>query len=168
MCNVIMVESTTEENVPLIALQAAFEEIHATPNSISRRMLDLGDYRSQTVIIRSLHRMLAGETRVSGEMLVIANLLVREFRQLLKQYADLKWQTLANGCMTTIAGEFRITLHPKPRGKWLVHLVYLKSGYSPPYPQWQPSLEVAQQKAIACLADALNEVEQLEKESLAA
>ena len=157
----------TEANEPLIALQTAFEEIHATPNSIARRMLELGDYRSQTVIIRGLHRMLAGETRVSGEMLVIANLLVREFRQLLKQYADLEWKTLANGSVTAVADEFNITLHPQTRGRWVVHLVYLKTGYSPPWPQWQPSLEAAKQKAISCLADARNEVEQLEKERVA-
>jgi hypothetical protein len=149
-------------------LQGAFEELHATPISIAKRMRELGDNRSQTVITRGVYRMLSGETRVSGEMLVIANLLVRELRQSLKQYAALEWKTLANGSVTTIADQFNITLHPQTKGRWLVHLVYLKTGYSPPWPQWQQSLDAAKQKAISCLEDVRREVEELERESAVA
>ena len=156
------------ENGPLRELETAMGVLHASPLSLAKRMRELGDNRSLSVITRSLQRMLAGETRVSGEMLVIANLLVRELHQLLKRYADLEWRPLANGSVTTIADEFRITLHPKSQDRWLVNLVYLKTGYSPPWQQWQNGLDAAKHVAISCLEPARKEVEQLEKESLAA
>ncbi|WP_395741814.1 hypothetical protein [Prosthecobacter sp.] len=156
------------ENEPLIALETAMHELHASPLSLAKRMRELGDNRSLSVITRSLQRMLAGETRVSGEILVIANLMVRELRQLLKQYAHLEWKPLANGVITTITDDFRITLHPKSKDRWLVNLVYLKTGYSPSWQPWQNGLDAAKHMAISCLEPARKEVEQIEKEKLVA
>ena len=161
-------QTPVEENEPLFALETAMRELHASPLSLAKRMRELGDNRSLSVITRSLQRMLAGETRVSGEILVIANLLVRELRQLLKQYAHLEWRTLVNGSITAIADDFRITLHPKSKDRWLVNLVYLKTGYSPSWQPWQNGLDAAKHMAVTWLEPARKEVEQLEKERLAA
>ena len=156
---------TYSADAQLDVFKTAMNELADSPAEIAKRLFRLGDKRSPKVIVRGIQRMLAGETRVSGEMMVIVNLLVRERRRLLKQYGDLQWQTFGKESLTTIAGDFRINLHPQTKGRWKVDLVHLKTGFNPPWQEWQNSPEAAKTKALLCLEDAYNELHELESEA---
>ncbi|HEY1083570.1 MAG TPA: hypothetical protein VGE29_15020 [Prosthecobacter sp.] len=142
----------------LFLFQEALKELDEAPTELAKRLYRLGDHRSPKVIVRGIQRMMAGETGVSGEMLVIATLLVRERRRLLRQYSDLQWQPLGKESLTTIAGEFKVTLHPQSKGRWKVDLFHIKTGNSPSWQQWPEGLESAKKKALVYMEDAFNEM----------
>lgn len=151
-----------DDNDRLVVFKMALNELQDTPAELARRLYRLGDHRSPKVIVRGIQRMLAGETGVSGEMLVIAKLLVRERRRLLHQYGDLKWELSGKESLTAVAGDFRVNLHPETRGRWKIDVVHLKTGYNSPWQEWQDSLAAAKRKALVCVEDAYNEMHEIE------
>src|SRR5258708_37587704 len=114
--------------------QSEIRELGESPVELADRMHKLGDYRSYSTILRGVQRMLSGETRVSGEIRVLMTIMLRQQRRLEQKYANLSWKRLPDGSHSTQAYDFRITLVPQTRGRWLVNLVY-KDGYSPPWPR---------------------------------
>lgn len=50
-------------------------DIGETQTSFSRRMTDMGDPRGPRTLLRIIQRMALGESKISGEMYVIMNLL---------------------------------------------------------------------------------------------
>lgn len=120
---------------------------------LADRMRNLGDYRSRPTIIKSLQRMASGETKTTGEMLVLLRLLGREF-QLKKVAPELEWTQFQDGTWSAKTDDFAISLHPQTRGRWHVNLTHLVTAYSPPWPAWQNSLEAAKRKGIECLCEA--------------
>lgn len=151
-----------DDNDRLVVFKMALAELQDTPAELARRLYRLGDHRSPKVIVRGIQRMLAGETGVSGEMLVIAKLLVRERRRLLNQYGNLKWEPAGKESLSAIAGEFRVNLHLQTRGRWKIDVVHLKTAYSSPWQEWQDGLEAAKKKAMFCVEDAYNEMHEIE------
>jgi hypothetical protein len=139
------------------AFRSAFDELEETPTELAKRMRQLGDHRSFSTILRSLQRMLAGDIGVSGEMLVIIRLLIRQQRARDRRYADLKWQRFDNGTVSATVDDFTLSLQPQTKGRWHVHLLH-RSGYSPPWPTWQSNLDAAQKKALTCLMDAQDDL----------
>jgi hypothetical protein len=101
--------------------------------------------------------MASGDTRVSGEMQVIVELLMKARRRAEYEAARLKWDEIQQGCFSVKIRDFTVTLSPQTRGRWLVHLMH-KDGYSPPWPNWQTSLEEAKIKAMLCLEDAVDDL----------
>ncbi|WP_206532208.1 MULTISPECIES: hypothetical protein [unclassified Mesorhizobium] len=79
---------------------AALKELMLTPGS---HFMDKNrDYRDFSATIRAIQRMVSGETRVSGEMMVIVNMLLRQHRRL-KENPDLKWERNQHGaCWATV------------------------------------------------------------------
>ncbi|WP_338443900.1 hypothetical protein QCL51_17875 [Pseudomonas sp. LTR0] len=74
-------------------------------------------------------------------------------RRLLRTYSDTAWSTLADGSYTAQVDDFRLTLTPKSRGRWVV-VVKHADEYSPPFPRWQASVEAAKWMAYLTLDDA--------------
>lgn len=146
------------------AFRADLQELQETPVELARRMQDMGDHRSFQAILRSIQRMAAGDTGVSGEMRVIVKALLRQQRRREKKYAGLKWQRQANGTVSAVVEDFSIDLYPKSKGRWLVHLVHIPSKYSPSWPAWQESLEAAKRKALTCLDDSYVQLDELEQQ----
>ena len=72
-------------------------ELEESMVELAKRMQDMGDHRSYQAILRSIQRMAAGDTGVSGEMRVIVRALLRQQRRREKKYTGLKWQRQANG-----------------------------------------------------------------------
>jgi hypothetical protein len=136
-------------------LQEGLAELGWTPAALADRMRDIGDYRKPQTILRSINRALEGETRPSGELLALVRQTVYLQRRLLRAYGDLPWTKLGDGSHTAEADDCRMTLKPKPGGRWLVVVMH-KDGYSPRYPRWQVGLEAAKRMAYLTLDNALN------------
>jgi hypothetical protein len=142
----------------IAAFRRALEELGETQSSFAARMGRLGDRRPFETILRGIQRMASGETRVSGEMQVILEMMIRGRQRAKYEASRLGWSSVANGCVTTKTRDFTITLSRQTRGRWLVNLVHV-DGYSPPWPAWQPNLEEAKIKSLLCLDDALADLE---------
>lgn len=147
------------------AFRVDLQELEETPVELAKRMQDLGDHRSFQAILRSIQRMAAGDTGVSGEMRVIVRTLLRQQRLRENKYAGLQWHRQASGTVSTIADDFSIDLYPKSKGRWLVHLVHMPTKFSPSWPAWQDSLEAAKRKALTCLEDGYNQLDEIQRET---
>jgi|GEM_PF-3054073 len=134
---------------------AALEIIDESPGRLALRMRRLGDHRPLGAITRAIQRMAAGESKVSGEMQVVMQLLVRERERAAEDVARLRWSQVGKA-MTATAKDFTITLTPQTRGRWKVSVTHVPTRYSPDWPVWQTSLEDAKVKAILCIDDALH------------
>lgn len=146
------------------SFRADLIELQETPVELSKRMQDMGDHRSFQAILRSIQRMAAGDTGVSGEMRVIVKGLLRQQRLREKKYVGLKWRQQANGTVSTVVDDFSIDLYPKSKGRWLVHLVHLPTKYSPSWPAWQENIDSAKRKALTCLEDAFVQLDELKNQ----
>lgn len=146
------------------SFRADLNELEETLVELAKRMRDMGDHRSFPAILRSIQRMAAGDTGVSGEMRVIVRALLRQQRRREKKYAGLKWQRQANGTVSAVVDDFSIDLYPKTKGRWLVHLVHIPTKYSPSWPDWQDSLDAAKRKALTCLEDAYIQLSELDQQ----
>jgi len=125
-----------------------------TPAELTIQMKDWGDPRSRDAILRSIQRMAAKETSVSGEMRVIINMMLYQQYINKQKCARLEWQNHSNGDISTKSDNFTITLIPHSRNRWQVSLVH-DEGYSHPWPTWQVGIESAKRKALMCLEDAI-------------
>lgn len=129
------------------------------------RMISLGDYRSPETILRGINRALEGQIKVSGELLALVHQIVRFKRRLNQAYGDAVWTQLGDGSHTTKIEDFTITLIPKSKGRWQVNLIHV-SGYSPPWPRWQNSVETAKNMAFIILDNAQNSLLEFEEEQV--
>jgi hypothetical protein len=130
------------------------EELGLTPVELASRMRAWGDHRNNDAIIRSIQRMSAGDTAISGEMLIVVNVL--NYLQHLEdeQNSTIDWINLSPGTYNAKAGDFTITLSAQTKGRWHISIVHQPTGYSHPWPSWQNDLEAAKRKAIFSLSDA--------------
>jgi hypothetical protein len=158
LADVLIDKPDTPEQVTA-AFRKALDELGETPSGLASRMKRLGDKRPYESILRGIQRMAAGDTRVSGEMHALLEMMNRERRRAKFESSKLQWNSINSGCVTAKLRDFTITLSAQSRGRWHVNLVHL-NGYSPPWPSWQPSLEEAKIRALICLDDALNDLQQ--------
>lgn len=135
--------------------QAALKIIDESPGRLALRMQRLGDHRPLGTITRAIQRMASGETKVSGEMQVIVQLMVRERERATEDVTRLRWSQVGR-TMTAATKDFTITLSPQGRGRWKVSVTHVPTRYSPDWPVWQTNLEDAKIKAILCIDDALH------------
>jgi hypothetical protein len=164
--NIFYYQPTPEEITE--AFRSDLNELEETAVELAKRMQDMGDHRSFQAILRSIQRMAAGDTGVSGEMRVIVRALLRQQRRREKKYAGIQWQRQNNGTVSSVVDDFTIDLYPKSKGRWLVHLVHIPTKYSPSWPAWQDNLEAAKRKALTCLDDAYIQLDELERQHEAA
>ena len=122
--------------------------------ALAVEMSKLGDRRPST--LRSIQRMAAGDTRVSGEMRVVVELLMRKRWRAEEAASRAVWRLLPQGGLTTSAGGFTITLSRQTKGRWRVLLVDPTTGVEQPTPNWQPSVEEAKIRAMLCVEEALD------------
>ncbi|WDZ97340.1 hypothetical protein Herbaro_06000 [Herbaspirillum sp. WKF16] len=137
------------------------EELDETPTELALRLRRLGDYRSKAAIMRSIQRMSAGDTAVSGEMLVIAKMLVNQQRLLEYKQAQVDWKRQHDDVWAATIDGFKVRLYRQTTGKWKVDLVFIETDYSPPWQTFPRSLEAAKRKALTCVADGLLDVAEL-------
>ena len=58
-------------------LRARIADLGISQTGLARRMIELGDDRTEKNIVRSIQRMIAGDARVSGEMRALLGLMRR-------------------------------------------------------------------------------------------
>lgn len=133
--------------------RSALRYLDWSPVQLMDQMIESGDYRSPTTILRGINRALSEEVKVSGELLTFVKQLVRLKRRLQRTYAHVVWQPIAGGAFTAKIDDFRITLSPQSQGRWLIITVH-DTGYSHKYPRWQTSLEAARSMALFTLDNA--------------
>lgn len=127
-----------------------------TENGLSYQLQRLGDHRKPSSILKSIQRMSAGETGISGEIMVILRLLARHHEKKKEFQPGFVWERLPDGSHQTHSHGFAITLVPKSRGRWLVNLCQQETGYCPPWRCWQDSLDEAKQQAKDILFEELD------------
>jgi hypothetical protein len=156
---------SVEQNTAVLVetLRDDLAELGWTAAALMDRMQSLGDYRSPQTILRGLNRALAGQIRPSGELLALVRQMVRFKRRLLRSYGHTTWAQLGDGSHTTQIEDFRITLAPQTKGRWLVNVVH-KDGFSPPWPRWQDDLEAAKHIAFITLDNAQNWLQEYAEE----
>lgn len=138
----------------------ALEELTMTPADLATFMDKNRDYRDFKATIRSIQRMVSGDTRVSGEMMVIVNMLKRRHRRLKARYGDLRWQRTEHGVYEAQVDGWYVRISPQTRGRWLLSCACgpSRKDFSPPFGRWLESLEEAKNKALACVEEGMNEL----------
>lgn len=146
----------TEEQLR-VRFAEALAEISFTPADLLKWMDDRGDYRDGSATIRSIRRMLSGETRVSGEMLVLVNMLLRQHRRLKLKYPNLAWEKNEYGDYSTRVDSWYVYISPKTRGRWLLSCSSgpLREDYSPEWGRWLDSLDEAKNKALMTVEEGM-------------
>ncbi|MGK5032886.1 hypothetical protein [Janthinobacterium sp. MDT1-19] len=137
------------------------EELDEKPTELASRLIRLGDYRNAAAIMRGIQRMAAGDTKVSGEMLVIVRMLVNQQRLQYSKLSQVEWAQQANGAWVAKFEGFKITLHPQTKDRWSIYLRVIETDYSPACGSWQVGLEAAKRKALVRLADGQMEAADL-------
>jgi hypothetical protein len=143
-------------------LRTTLEALRETQYGLAKRLAELGDQRPFNTILRSIQRMAAGETRVSGEMQAILGMLIRERERAKADAASLEWSTNEHGVVKTATKGFSITLIPERSG-WRVEVRDPKTGYCHPWPKFPPSLEDAKIKSLLWLEDAFHYLRTMEE-----
>lgn len=137
------------------------EELDEKPTELAVRLIRLGDYRSAAAIMRGIQRMEAGDTKVSGEMLVIIRMLVNQQRRQYSKLNQVEWAQQANGAWVAKFEGFKITLHPQTKDRYSIFLRVIETDYSPACGSWVVGLEAAKRKALVRLADGQMEAADL-------
>lgn len=162
------IESNDDDGLPNLTpeerteqFKKLLEELDEKPTELASRLIRLGDYRSATAIMRGIQRMEAGDTKVSGEMLVIIRMLVNQQRLQYSKLNQVEWTQQANGAWVAKFEGFKITLHPESKQRWSIYLRVIETDYSPACGSWQVGLDAAKRKALVRLADGQMEAADL-------
>jgi hypothetical protein len=142
----------------------ALEEISFTPGELLSWMSRRGDYRDGSAKIRGIQRLMSGETRVSGPMMVLVHTLVRQHRRLKARHPDIKWTVNEYGTHSTQIDGWHVYIYPKSKGRWLL---LCRSGpnpddYSPPFGRWLDTLEEAKNKALMSVEEGMADLAEIE------
>lgn len=143
---------------------SALEEVSFTPGELLKWMSRRGDYRDASASIRGIQRMMSGETRVSGPMMVLANTLVRQHRRLKLQYPHLSWSINEHGTYVSQIENWFVFISPQSKGRWLLACRKGRNhdDYSPPFGRWLGSLEEAQNKALMAVEEGMADIAEME------
>lgn len=129
------------------------------PAQLAIAMIRLGDTRKADTISRSIQRMMSGGVRVSGEMVVVMNILRQEHFRLNRLLSEAEW-TESSDRVSAQVGDYAISIYPATKGRWRSNLVH-RHGYSPSWPTWQYSLDNAKRAAIQRLIEAEVELDEI-------
>ena len=141
-------------------------ELRLTPAGMAGKLEKFGDDRSFKAILRSIERMISGETKVSPEMSVIMEMLLRQHRRLKKRHQDLQWTVTEHGTHQAQVDGWYVYLSPQTRGRWILSCAAgpSRQDYSPPFGRWLDSLEEAKHKALVEVEEGMNELAEIEHE----
>lgn len=142
---------------------AALEEVSFTPSELLKWMRHRGDYRDSSASVRGIQRIVAGETRISGPMMVLVNVLVRQHRRLKAQHPDVKWTINQYGSYTAIVDGWHIYITPKSKGRWLLSCSNgpNREDFSPTFGRWLDSLDEAKNKALMAMEEGKAELAEI-------
>jgi hypothetical protein len=129
--------------------------LNLNPPLFAIRLRYWGDHREHKTIVRSIQRMLVGNTIVSGEMRVLINMLLHQQRFREHRSKNINWQELDNDNFTTQFDDYNITLFSKTKGRYQVSIINKKTGRDHPWPIFSYGLEAAKRSAMITLDEAI-------------
>jgi hypothetical protein len=141
-------------------------ELRLKPGDLATKFEKFGDDRPFKAIVRSIERMISGETKVSPEMSVIISMLLRQHRRLRRQNEEIKWTHTEHGTYQAEIDGWYIYITPQTRGRWILSCAAGSSrqDYSPPFGRWLDSLDEAKHKALVEVEEGMNELAEIEHE----
>jgi hypothetical protein len=145
-------------------LDQGLEQLGLEGDTLAIHLHEIGDLRNLSNNMRSIRQMLVGRKEVPNELIVILELLKRRVRRIERLYGQLKWREAEDGSISTEAEGFAISLLPKSRGRYHIHMRHLATGFSPAWPRWQHGIEKAKFVAAMKLDDALSHLDELVEE----
>ena len=162
MSNILGKKPTDEEL--RIEFINALEKISFTPSELLKWMSRRGDYRESSASIRGIQRMMSGETRVSGPMMVLVNTLVRQHRRLKARHPNLAWSINEHGTYAAQVDGWHVYIAPQSKDRWLLTCSsgLSREDYSPPFGRWLESLEEAQNKALMSVEEGMADMAEIE------
>ncbi|GGH45963.1 hypothetical protein GVY41_03065 [Frigidibacter albus] len=142
-------------------------ELQLRPWDLAAKLERFGDDRPFKAIIRSIDRMMSGETKVSPEMSVIVEMLLRQHRRLTKRHGGLDWTLTEHGSYQAEVDGWYVYLSPQTRGRWILGCSSgpSRQDYSPPFGRWLDSLAEAKHKALVEVEEGMNEYAAIEHEN---
>ncbi len=145
---------------------SALEEISFTPHELLKWMNLRGDYRDSSASIRSIQRIISGETRVSGTMMVLVKSLVRQHRRLKAQHPNIEWSITEYGIHCAEVDGWMVSISPQSKGRWLLSCRKgpNNDGYSPPFGRWLDSLDEAKNKALMAVEEGIADLAEFYQE----
>ncbi|WP_332305841.1 hypothetical protein [Rhizobium sp. GR12] len=147
-------------------VDAALRELGLTPTDLAKFTAKNSDHRDFLATIRSIQRMVSGESRVSGEMMVIVTMLVRQHRKLRIKNAHVRWQMNEHGEHWAQLDGWYVSISPQSRGRWALSC---RNGtrpedYSPPFYRWLDSIDEAKNRAWAYIEEGMNDLAEIAHE----
>lgn len=140
-------------------LNAALVELRMTSGDLADHMAKHSDYRDITSILRSIQRMISGEIRVSGEMITIVSMLIRQRTRLKLRHPSILWNINEYGAHWAKIDDWYVHITPQTRGRWILICRHGSDpkDYSPPFGRWLDSLDEAKEKALSCIEEGMND-----------
>ena len=142
-------------------------ELRLKPSDLANKLEKYGDDRPLKAILRSIDRVIAGETQVSPEMSVIMTMLLRQHRRLKRKYPEISWTITEHGAHQAQIDGWYVYVSPQTRGRWILSCASgpSRQDYSPPFGRWLDSLDEAKYKALVEVEEGINELAEIEHEN---
>jgi hypothetical protein len=144
---------------------AALAALSVTPAELADYMKKIGDYRDFNATTRSIQRMVSGESRVSGEVMVIVNMLLRRHRRLKEQHPNIEWTVGADGVHRAQVMGWYLYIQPRRTSpsRPTRYILSCSTGpgpkdFSPEFGRWLDSLEEAKNKALVVIEEGMNDL----------
>ncbi|MCM2568748.1 hypothetical protein [Janthinobacterium kumbetense] len=155
----MLMDTSPQNSEGAVLFRSLLEQIGETETSLAKLMVDMGDDRQDSTILRGLQRISNGQARISGEMKVLMN-LVRALRRRVNSVSmQSDWQEEEGSIVGVTADGFKIRISEKAKGRWMASIVHLPSGYCPPFPKWQYSILGAKEAAMRRIDEARSDSE---------
>lgn len=124
------------------------KEMYFNTSDLTEFMKSMGDQRDYSTIMRSIQRMLSGEVKVSGEMIVILHMLLGQRLRLKERYPDIEWEVQPDQRHIAHVDNYKIVLIPE-RKKWKIDCRRVGDKHSLTWERFSHSIEEAKYRCLS-------------------
>jgi len=124
------------------------KEMYFNTSDLTEFMRSMGDQRDYSTIMRSIQRMISGEVKVSGEMIVILQMLLGQRLRLKERYPDIEWEVQPDQRQIALVDNYKIVLIPE-RKKWKIDCRRVGDKHSLTWERFSLSLEEAKYRCLS-------------------
>jgi len=123
------------------------KEMYFSTSDLTEFMRSMGDQRDYSTIMRSIQRMISGEVKVSGEMIVILQMLLGQRLRLKERHPDIKWEVQSDQRHIAHVDNYKIALIPE-RKKWKIDCRRVGDKHSLTWERFSLSLKEAKYRCL--------------------
>lgn len=124
------------------------KEMYFNTSDLTKFMKSMGDPRDHSTIMRSIQRMLSGEVKVSGEMIVILHMLLGQRLRLKERYPDIEWEVQPDQRHIALVDNYKIVLIPEHK-KWKIDCTRVGDKHNHTWERFSLSLEEAKYRCLS-------------------